>query len=286
MDEPIATPHGSPESGRYVLGCGLGIGIAAVAIAVVFLGGHFATIDQTPAIAEKMGGFAGAFLLPLIGGSAVAGLAWIYRRWLGALLTTGVLVLALGIVGMLFAANSIRGETRERRVTAADRAPPVLESIDGEPVLVQRTVGLVLPSLVGFTYEANNAILAPTPGAEPEAASPPIIWRYSRAAATQQIVVSVDIGAQCSPSEAVEIFEAFMNGARNSANSGDVMLVRSQASGPLDRVLHMRLRQKNINLVTRVFAYTYRDAFVIAAVAAVGDESLERIAFAARALSD
>jgi len=286
VDALSTTPTNGNAVGRYAGGCATGIAIAAVSLVIIFVGGEAGSSDQSPETAEAMGKLIGPMLVPVIGGSAAAGLAFLYKRWLGALLTAGVLVTALALVGLTFLISSVRGPARARPVTAADRVPPTPETVGGEPMFVQRALGLALPSLADFTYETSDAMVGQVYASQPEIASRMVHWRYSAAEGTQQLLISVGIEAPCSPARQASFFASIIDGARESAASRGVRLVGSQSRGPLDHVLRMYLPASDANVLTRLFAYTYRDAFLLVTVTAVGDPSLEHFADGARWLPD
>jgi hypothetical protein len=90
--------------------------------------------------------------------------------------------------------------------------------------------------------------------------------------------------AHHSPTEDAELFEAFVRGARNPTSAPGATLVASQAIAPRDHLLRFRFSASNVEMLTRIFAYSYCDSVVTVAVSVLGNASLERIAFAAYGL--
>ncbi len=261
--------------------------IATVSLPLLVGGAYLAARGHVGATAATMGEITGLVLVPVSIGSIVAGFGWIHRRWLGVLLTSVVLGVVVCTVGLLFA-WSARESGPFRALTDADRAPPVVEDVAGQPMLVQHALGLALPVAPTLTYVANDTAIAQTLAAQHEVAPHMVGWRYTDATGAQQLVVMIDLASLRSPEREAALFGGVVDGARNSLEPQGFTDVRSESRGPLDHVLRGHIAGTRRDLMMRIFAYTHGDAFVIATVTVGGEDagSLEAIANGARSLDD
>jgi hypothetical protein len=260
-------------------GIALALVLMVLACTVLVGGSYVVAGTHTGESARAAGELAGLLLLPVLGGSFFAGLAWPWpqRRRLAAILTFGVLSVSLAVPALLFAARQSR---RPPEVTDAERATPTPELVDGRPCLVQRATGFEMPEPPGLAFVADDPLVAQMLEAHPEQAASMALWRYANADGTAMVLVALAL-------ERPQDTGAFMRGMVDGAAAQfpeSLGPIERESRGPLDEILRARPEGGTSGMTMRVFAYAHGEDTVFATVTVAGQDlaALEPIATAAR----